>query len=708
MESSTVPRNPIGLWLGPAAGAIVPWALAVAGRPWPHALTQLVVACSLTLLLALAARAATRAFRAELARSRPLAWALAALVALSVAVHFAGLSFEIGRGYYADEGIYRSTAQRIVAGDPIPRSLIYGHLPFYLASWSLWLRRLFVAPTSWLVATFSSLGPGQEVSWMLIRAWSGLFGALTVLPVIGVARRILDSGTSAPGAGRSDVSPQLAGLLAGALIVASNLYNEVTHLFISDVPAAFFATLALYFSARLLSRETTRDYLLAGVASGLAGGSKYPAAIVVVAIAAVWLVWRWRERRWRWGLLLAAAAATVTLVAVMPALVVHLERTLSTGRGRNLLFGMRQYSGAGWIGVVKDSNVHWYLDRLRDSFGAGALLLGGLGLFALDSGNRRRWLTVATFPFVYGALLLSMTVAVRRNLLPFLPAASALLGVGCASAAAWLAHTSRRPRLAPVLGALVTLVALAAPLVAIVQQSIGYSSAGTRALTEQWILEHLPPGAGVVKEAYTPDFEGPFDVHQTRFLPRVDRALLRSGRFDFVLLAATGYSRFLDPENAGTEARRAQGAVYRELLRLPEVFAIDGSATRIGPGFTLRKLEQPDTPFLERRHFVAKEAAVSHWKLRADGNATLAYTAVPQSAAFRERLKAGRYELVLDGDALEGGRIDAYSIENAPLAALVVGRDPLRFELDLSQRVFLKVELPPGGRLRGLTLSPQP
>ena len=234
------------------------------------------------------------------------------------------------------------------------------------------------------------------MSWLWIRVLSAACGSLTALA--GVRHRAPDR--ARPG-GR-DVGARAAppDSWAPALITAATIYNEVTHVYISDVPAAFFATLCLYFVARLAGRETLRDYLLAGAAAGLAAGCKYPAGVVAVAIAGVWAWWRWQERRWSWSLLLAAAASVATFLAVMPAFLVHAGDAFA-GQGRDVFFGVRQYAESGWIGVEKNSNAAWYGGKLLETFGIGALLLGAAGMCCLDapsagapwSWRSSRWLT---------------------------------------------------------------------------------------------------------------------------------------------------------------------------------------------------------------------------------------------------------------------------------------------------------------------------
>lgn len=695
-----------------ALAVTVPWLLDAGGHGLPRRGAQLAVALGLAGLAGIAASTSWRLLRAELRASRWVGWGLLALGVLSVGVHFAGLSFEVGHGYYRDEGIYRAAAERINGGALLPLNFIYGHLPYYLAAWALWLHGLFLRPSTALIAALCGLRDEASVSWMCIRAIAGACGALTVLPVFGIARRVFGGTRGDEGEARLAPTPSFmasngaaafAGFLGAGLITASTLYNEVTHVYISDVPAAFFATLSLYFVARLAGEESRRDYVLAGVASGLAAGCKYPAGVVVVAILGVWLWWRWRLRAWSAGLLFAAAASLGAFLLVMPAFLVH-ARDAFAGQGRDVFFGVRQYADSGWIGVEKDSNASWYGSQLLDSFGVAALLLGLAGTLFLTRERRHRWLVLAIFPLAYGGLLSAMAMVVKRNLLPMLPVSAALLGAGAAGLAVMLA--GRWPRWKTLAVLAVALAVLAVPTVAVVRQDLGLVLPGTRELAVNWISEHVPPGAGIVKESYTPRLEpGVYDLLQVRFAARVEPAEMFGGRYDFVLLADSAYGRFLDPENLRKEHQKIYAERYRRLLALPEAWSFDPGKTRLGPAFSLRRLDPAAILYRNGRDLAAAEAAfLSDPAMRPAGAAAIEYSAPGQWALFKDYLEAGRYEVGVAGEAIAGGGVRVVNRDNEPRAQIALGAAAGTLTVPVREKVFLYVELPPGGKLVRLTL----
>src|ERR1700674_388816 len=469
-------------WLavGLAAVVVALWLLDVirqeeAGHAVPEALSRAAIVAALVagaawLAVALAARLAGRRGRALGA-----ALVLPALVALALVVRFAGIDSEVSGRYYLDEGTYYHHATMIDRGEVLRLSFVYPHLTYYADALTLWVAARFPTMVAALARRLYGLTDPTAVAWLLLRGVVALLSALTVVPVYELARRLIGGGDESGGvsvassahgggavsgaaAGGAPWVGRAAGALAAGLLIFSDLFNEGSHLNTCDVPSAFFATLCLLFVARLVDRESARDYVLAGVAAGLAGASKYPAGLVALCIAAVWLGWRVRRRDWNGGLAWAALAAAGTFVAVMPSLVAYPGMAFAGQRG--IFFGARQYGRGGWLGVMPESNAGFYAGKLLWSFGwpAAAVGLSGLALLAIRAraggrGDRRlprwpRWqhrlarlLWLAPYPVAFLALVSAMNMVVKRNLDTVLPILAVYLGVGMA---AWLELAAER------------------------------------------------------------------------------------------------------------------------------------------------------------------------------------------------------------------------------------------------------------------------
>jgi hypothetical protein len=734
-----------------SAAAVGLWLLDVirqgeAGHAVPEALSRGAI------VSALAAGAAwlTAALAARLAGRR--GWALGAalvlpaMLALSLAVRFAGIDSEVSGRYYLDEGTYYHHATMIDRGEVLRLSFVYPHLVYYADALTLWAAARFPATVAALGRRLYGLDDPLAVAWLLLRGVVALLSALTVVPVYELARRA--SGAAAPWVGRA------AGALAAALLIASDLFNEGSHLNTCDVPSAFFATLCLLLVARLADRERAGDYLLAGVAAGLAGASKYPAGLVALGIAAVWLGWRVRRRDWNGGLAWAALAALGTFVAVMPSVVAYPGMAFAGPRG--IFFGARQYGRGGWLGVMPESNAGFYAGKLLWSFGWPAVIAGLsglalLGLRARTRGRLARLLWLAPFPVVFLALVASMNMVVKRNLYPVLPILAVYLGAGMAS---WLELAAGRagggappPAAAPVSSSpwrsrSRTAWRWAAPVLAVAclwppasltaRQTAGYLMASTREEAAAWIGAHLPAGAAIVKESYTPDFPpGRFAVSHERFAGRIPIDELRSPENDYLLLSSAAYSRFRDRGALFTDNQRQLASRYDEIFRtFPLVKEWIPDELQLGPVLRLYRIDPEPAGCLPAADLRAADAFVSDAGLRPDPDhpeRPLRFRSPGDWGLFRGCFPAGRYRVGLMGDIRLPARVRVTDVAGVQLELLAVqpvaagGSGPAprpsqgvqasagaELSLPRSGKVLFYVYLAPGSRLRAVTLARSP
>lgn len=689
------------------AGAVLLWVLDILGVPDGGMAPAMDRAVLLAALVAGAAWLvtwlATGALRARAVGGHR---AFLVLILLSFAVRLVGIEHEVEGRYYRDEGTYYHHASEINAGKPLRLSFVYPHLTYYLDAFVLWGAGLFPGAVAAWAGEVYEVGADDPLAlaWLLLRAVVAVLSALTVVPVFRIAERF--GGT-------------LAGIAAGLLVIFSPLYNEGSHLNTSDVPSAFFATVCLFFVARLVDAERTRDYLLAGVFAGLAAASKYPAGVVAIAIVGVWLLWRRERRDFRPGLFWAGFAALGTFVAAMPSLLVYPEAAFFGGRG--MFFGVRQYGRGGWLGVMPSSNSLFYARQLAESFGVAALLAGVTGLAALARPRRARLLWMLPFPVAYLVLLASMSMVVKRNLYPVLPILAVLVGVGLA---AWLTVLIQEGPLFRAAATVLVLVSFVPVLVRTVRQDAGLARSSTRELAAEWVRANVPRGVAIVKETYTPSLPaGEYEVAQRRFAARVPLAEMRGGHYDYVLLASASYTRFLQPASLRQEHHRQLAQRYAEMFRsfeLVQEWVPD--AQRLGPVLRLYRVPEP--------------AACGHW----EGGATVLpaarafvpdhgmrpeaprqtpqaprsvrYDVSGQWALFKACLEPGRHRLTLRGKIVPrgpggpGGNVRVEHLTGGKVADLPLeDRARVSVEVPARGKHLFYVYLPPGSRLRGVVVE---
>ncbi|MCH9646868.1 MAG: glycosyltransferase family 39 protein [Deltaproteobacteria bacterium] len=624
-------------------------------------------------------------------RSSPtqLRWLLPGLLALSFAIRLVGVDHEVFERAYRDEGTYYHHADKINQGEWKRFSFVYPHFLYYLDGFSLWLAGLF--PEIWHGLALNLFGVEEHLarSWLILRFVAALISALVVLPVFRIAEAL---------------GGALAGAFGALLVIFSRLFNDGSHLFIADVPSAVFATFSLWFSARLLTQERRRDYLLAGMFAGLAAATKYPAGLVAVAIIAAWVKGRLESRRFSFDLIWAGLISLATFVACMPTFLLYPRIALFGDRG--MLFGVRQYAKGGWIGVMPESNWQYYGGELAASFGLVALILGIAGLFLLGRSRGWRLLWLLAFPAAYLLLVGSMNMVVRRNLFPALPSLAAVLGIGLGVLVYSLARL--RPPWSTAAAATLGLAALAQPVSWASLDTLALARPSTRDVASQWISENLPPGSGIIKESYTPRLDrNRFALRQSRFAARIPLEEIRRPHHDFLLLARPAYQRFLDGKELTKEHHHEFGRRYREILAdFPKVKEFAPGLGRRGAWLELYQIPPLPGAHGEEGSIPASVAFLSHGSMRPEGSATVHYAATGQWSLFKALLEEGDFLVRLQGEVPPGGALRVLDLDRREITQRTLGQDTEAvITLPRQDKYLFYLDLPPGSSLSSFEVS---
>ncbi len=613
-------------------------------------------------------------------------------------VQATGLGHEIGGLYFADEGTFLAEARRINAERALRPWFVYPHFLFYWDALALWVADLCGPIVPAIARRLWGVAGELNVAALVTRCASSTLAALSTVPVFLAARRLALGSDDAP-------RPQaaLTGLAAAALLALSPTMVEVGQLNISDVPAAFFAACTAYGVSLLVERESTRRFLLTGLAAGLAAGSKYPAGLVAVAIAAVWLRGVFTRRRLGPGLVWAGLAALAAFVLTTPSFL-RFPGAAFGGEGQaDVLFGARLYSKAAWQGIVRESNAIYYLKELRHAFGWPALALGIVGLAALARDARRRIAWLLPFPVAFLATLLALQVALRRNLMPVVPFLAIVLGSGLAGLLGWCAARWQRRSLAA--AGLVALLAL--PAAATAALLVRHSRPTTRDTAAAWMRQHLPPGSFLVQEQYTP-LVGPeelFPARRPRFAARLEPAVLRDARHDYLLLSSEAYQRFLTPDNLENLANDVIARRYREIFdSYPLVREWTAGRFQDGPTLRLYRLDPEAVDMADTRRLGIDEVHVSARQMRT-GDGQIAFSHAGEWALVKTYLAAGAYQVRIAGSAAPAGRLRLRTREEETETVAPLAGGEGRLRVGHPAKVFLYLELEPGSRIAALEIT---
>jgi predicted membrane-bound mannosyltransferase len=244
-------------------------------------------------------------------------------------VRLYGLNWDGGIGAHPDERYVVGVAESLRWPDRLnPLDIVpgfaYGHLSPYLLA---------------LVA-----GLVRRADPLLIgRALAAMFDLGTVALTFALGRRLYGEGV---------------GLLAAAFVALMVTHVQQAHFYTADVPLAFFVVGALLFAACLAEDGRQHQALLAGAWAGLALGTKFSAALLVLPLGAACTVlpggpgaherrvghWKWacrwkRAARWKRagecgvGALVAFALTNPFALATFPAFWRNVAEQAALARG---------------------------------------------------------------------------------------------------------------------------------------------------------------------------------------------------------------------------------------------------------------------------------------------------------------------------------------------------------------------------------------
>jgi dolichyl-phosphate-mannose-protein mannosyltransferase len=378
----------------------------------------------------------------------------------------------------------------------------------------------------------------QTPFYLTGRGITAVLGALTVLPVYHLTRRIAGLGAATAAALLVASSPPL---------IAKSQVIEV------DAPLTLFVAWGLLAALDLTGGLTRRRAIIAGVVVGLAASTKYPGILLIVPCLVAMVLGtraapsgpraapsdttgaaRGATRRiatlaWPAAVAITGLSLVATLFITSPYLFLDHRAALAD------LAVEREHMRLGHFG--SDLGSTW-LTYARDWFTAVAgwpLSLASLaGLILYVAKRREAWaLVVGSFVLAYAALVSSFAMKADRYLLPLLPAAflcaCALAAELCARwapappreakrrAGAAAPDTGRRGA-GPALAATTLLLAL--PALADLPRQLASSHTDSRTLAKEWLEANVAPGAWVASEPYGPPLLSPLE------LQAVDRDLL--------------------------------------------------------------------------------------------------------------------------------------------------------------------------------------
>jgi len=508
---------------------------------------------------------------------------LASVLFLAAALRFYGLDWDGGLGAHPDERYLVGVAEslrwpdRLNPFDATP-DYAYGHLPLYL------------------LALVGSLI--RNVDWLLVgRGLAALFDLGTVVLTFALARRIYG---------------ERVGLLAAAFVALTVSHVQQAHFYTADALLAFFVLGALLFASRLAESGCSRDALLGGVCAGLALGTKFSAALLLLPLAAACAVSPTRSwHRWRRGFESGAAALAVFALTNPFALVCFSTFWHNVTEQGAIVRGLldvpytRQFHGTWPYLYPIAQQLRWGMGWLL-----GLAAFGGLAYTVWravrEPPRRAEWVLLA-WVLPYFAFVGALYVKFPRYLLPLTP----LLAI-------YAARMLLRPSAPLLLLSSSPLLLFCSLLYCLAFVNL-YRSPHPWLVASEWLYDHVEPGATVAVEQW--DHPLPLDTtgYRVRELPIFDEetpekwALMADvlAEADYVVIASRrGYATLARwPERYPRTARHYK-LLFEGRLGFEPVTCF-GRYPRLGPltlmddpatdlDFSLPRFCQPESPLVLR------------------------------------------------------------------------------------------------------------
>ncbi len=315
-------------------------------------------------------------------------------------------------------------------------------------------------------------------AFTIARGASAFLGALAV-PLTAVA-------------GARLFEDRRVGLVAGALLAVAFLPVHYSHFALNDAPTLAPLALCLIGVAGIYRTGRTREYVLAGVALGVAIATKYTAGIVLVTVIAAAFASPVAHARVR-NLALAVALMCAGFVAANPYALLDRHTFWEGIRKQTETAG----EDGGKLGLANSTGWTYYLGTFTWGFGwlPSLLALGGIG--GLIARHRRLAIVLAPAPILLILYLGEQSRFFARWMLPIYPILAILAGWALVA----LVSRVRWKVLLPVAAVL----ALAQGLVFSVHNDVVLARDDTRQIARDWMVDNIPPRTKIVVEPIAPD-----------------------------------------------------------------------------------------------------------------------------------------------------------------------------------------------------------
>ncbi len=467
------------------------------------------------------------------------------------ALRISGVWFAYPLTIHPDERRVVETALGIKkTGDLNPHFFNYPSLPIYAQAGLFWA----VDTTEQTFSGKLSHRTRRIHYFIAGRLLNVLLSLLTILVTFEIGRRL--------------VSPAV-GLAAALFISAAPLHVLNAFTATVDTPIAFWTSLSVLMAVVIATGgRSLRNYVLAGVFTGLAIGCKYTAFLAFVPLLLAHLRGcRSRRSFVTRDFVIALVLIPISFLATTPYAVLDhttfLEAVQYEGQHYRNGHPGNEAAGSTSFGLYAEVLFGW-------GYGLAPMILALLGLGWLFRRDPWSAAILAGFPLLLFLFVGQYKAFFSRNLLACLPVLAVLSATGLkplakladSALSRWTSiETGARNRIVAVLTIGLLIATLVGPTALAREETRKLNLPDSRWVSLRWIVDNIPDGAHLAREHYTPPIEHHgrrkgFEVtHLGYYFLSRPRAMERLDGVDYVILSSGDFQRFFDnPELYADEA----------------------------------------------------------------------------------------------------------------------------------------------------------
>lgn len=446
-----------------------------------------------------------------------------------------------------------------------PTLFIYLNALAYIPYYSLGkLLGAFNSPTDILPPVMLTMGVGVApipTAVLMGRLLTTIFATASVFMIFVIGRQISDKAS--------------VGLLS-AFIMSISITNVANSRFVTENSfVVFFSLVVTWAAIHIYQRGETRDYIIAGIATGFAVSSKYPGGVIGILPLIAHFMHPKRKGIRDYRLYLALIFIPIAFFATTPFALLDYKEFLE-----DTLYEVGHYS-TGHAGMEGNSLI-WYLSYMWRTAGA-IYILAVLGIIHGFYSRSKDIIFLSIFPLVYFVFISSFAVRNDRTLLPMTPFMFLL------AASFWVRLLDKAKglpsKVARQLSIFTTICLLIISLVLsispTVKNIIQRTTADSRETARVWINANLPPGTKIAIESYSPFLESPHFLVQGigKIIDYQPEWYIENG-FDYLVFSQRMYGRYYDnPERYSVQISRYDGFFNR--FTLERLFTDGGYEIRI-------------------------------------------------------------------------------------------------------------------------------